>query len=62
MKFFSTNFSQPRTKTTIVIFLRLSFTSKIFLFYSQKYVEAYLSNKTGSGDSIAENVSVTSNR
>lgn len=55
MKFFSTIFFSNKNKDKYSnFFLRLSFTSKNFLFYSQKYVEACLSNKTGSGDSIAE--------
>lgn len=54
MKFFSTIFSQTRTKTNIVIFFKTVVYKQDFFVLFTKSVEAYLSNKTGSGDSIAE--------
>ena len=54
MKFFSTNFSQTRTKTNIVIFFKTFVYKQDFFVLFTKYVEACLGNITGSGDSIAE--------
>lgn len=54
MKFFSTIFSQTRTKTNIVIFFKTVVYKQDFFVLFTKSVEACLSNKTDSGDSIAE--------
>ena len=62
MKFFFNNFFSNKNKDKYSNFFKTVVYKQDFFVLFTKSVEACLGNKTDSGDSIAENVSVTSNR